>query len=136
MMSQKLLLYTIGIWFIFMILAIINAIVREAVYAPKLGEHAGHVISTIIFIVLIFAVVYLFLTNIQVDYTQKDLLMIGTIWLIGTIAFEFLAGHYVFGNSWERLLADYNLLKGRVWSLVLVAVFSAPYFVDRVIHQL
>ncbi|MGM0510732.1 MAG: hypothetical protein ACQESD_06360 [Thermoplasmatota archaeon] len=130
-MSQKLLLYSIGIWFVFMILAIVNAVVRETVYAPKLGEHAGHVISTVIFIALIFIVVYLFLKNINLDYTQNDLLLIGSIWLVGTIAFEFLAGHYVFGNSWERLLTDYNLLKGRVWSLVPITVFSAPYLVDR-----
>jgi len=130
-MSQKLLLYTIGVWFVFMILAIINAIVREAVYAPKVGEWAGHVISTVIFITLIFAVVFLFLTQVQIDYDQQDLLLIGTVWLIGTIAFEFLAGHYVFGNSWDHLLADYNILKGRVWSLVPITVFSAPYLVDR-----
>lgn len=133
-MSQKLLLYAIGLWFLFMFLAIINAGIREGVYGPKLGEWAGHVISTVIFIVVIFTVVYLFLTNIQLDYSDQDLLAIGTIWLLATICFEFLAGHYLFGNPWEKLLHDYNLLEGRVWSLVLASIFSAPYLVDRLLR--
>ena len=38
--------------------------------------------------------------------------MVGIAWVALTVAFEFLAGHYVFGNSWEKLLADYNVLRG------------------------
>jgi hypothetical protein len=55
---------------------------------------------------------------------------IGVIWLILTIGFEFGFGHYVAGNSWEKLLADYNILNGRVWSLFLVwmAVMSFVFF--------
>jgi hypothetical protein len=40
--------------------------------------------------------------------------------------FELLAGHYVFGNSWEKLLADYNLFRGRIWVLVLIVILFAP----------
>jgi hypothetical protein len=40
--------------------------------------------------------------------------------------FELLAGHYVFGNSWEKLLADYNLFRGRIWALVLIIILFAP----------
>ena len=43
-----------------------------------------------------------------------------------TGGFEFLAGHYVFGNSWERLIADYNVFRGRIWILVLAANIFAP----------
>ncbi|MGQ9625254.1 MAG: hypothetical protein ACUVT9_07815 [Candidatus Bathycorpusculaceae bacterium] len=45
--------------------------------------------------------------------------------------FEFIAGHYVFGNSWEKLLADYNLLEGRLWSLVLLTILIAPYIANK-----
>jgi hypothetical protein len=53
-------------------------------------------------------------------------MLIGAVWLALTLAFEFLAGHYLFGSSWERLLADYDLLRGRVWILVLLATLFAP----------
>lgn len=51
---------------------------------------------------------------------------IGALWVAMTVAFELLAGHYLFGNTWERLLADYNVLRGRIWVLVLITTFLAP----------
>jgi hypothetical protein len=42
-----------------------------------------------------------------------------------------VAGHYAFGHAWETLLADYNLLRGRVWLLVLATTFVAPAWAWR-----
>jgi hypothetical protein len=50
------------------------------------------------------------------------------LWLGLTLAFEFLVGHYAFGTSWNELLADYDILNGRLWLLVLVAALTAPRF--------
>ncbi|MDY6953749.1 MAG: hypothetical protein SWE60_19755 [Thermodesulfobacteriota bacterium] len=49
-----------------------------------------------------------------------------------TILFEFLLGHFLLGHSWGRLFHDYNLLKGRLWSLLLVWTALAPYLFYRV----
>jgi hypothetical protein len=54
-------------------------------------------------------------------------LAVGGMWLAMTTAFEFGFGRYVAGHSWEKLLSDYNLLRGRVWSLLLVAIFFLPW---------
>jgi len=43
-----------------------------------------------------------------------------------TVTFEFITGHYVFGNSWESLFKDYRIWKGRLWSLVLLSDLAAP----------
>lgn len=43
-----------------------------------------------------------------------------------TIAFEFLAGHYVFGHPRQTLIADYDVFQGRIWILVLLANLLAP----------
>jgi hypothetical protein len=43
-----------------------------------------------------------------------------------TVAFEFLAEHYLFGNSWEKLLADYNIAQGDIWLIVLVMILISP----------
>ena len=53
------------------------------------------------------------------------------LWLGLTVAFEFLFGHYVVGHPWPRLLYDYNLLAGRVWSLLPIRVAVAPYVFYR-----
>jgi hypothetical protein len=37
----------------------------------------------------------------------------------------------VFGNTWERLLADYDVLRGRIWVLVLLANLVSPVWVFR-----
>ncbi|MDP2365724.1 MAG: hypothetical protein Q8M94_18395, partial [Ignavibacteria bacterium] len=52
---------------------------------------------------------------------------VGIVWLFLTILFEFGFGHYVMGNSWQKLLHDYNLAEGRVWSLFLVWLVIAPF---------
>ena len=56
---------------------------------------------------------------------------IGGLWVVLVLAFEFLAGHYVFGTPWSELLADYNVLRGRIWPLVLVITAVAPYVAGR-----
>jgi hypothetical protein len=53
-------------------------------------------------------------------------LAMGVTWLVLTVAFEFLFGHYVAHHSWSRLLHDYNIVEGRIWLLVLVWITFAP----------
>jgi len=57
---------------------------------------------------------------------MTNAIMIGILWILMTVAFEFLAGHYLFGTSWEKIIADYNIARGRIWILVLVATLISP----------
>ena len=132
-METKIFLYALGIWFILVVAAILNGAFRESFITSKVGEQVGHVISTVIFICVILVVTYLFLSNLKINYTKTDLLLIGALWLILTILFEFVFGHYVMGHSWNRLFADYNILKGRVWSFVLLTTFIAPLLIDSIL---
>ncbi|MBA7589477.1 hypothetical protein ES708_31562 [subsurface metagenome] len=134
-MEAKILLYAFGIWFILGIVAILNGGLRNSFITPRVGEHAGHVISTIIFVCVILAATYLFVSKLKIAYTNTDLLLVGTLWLILTVLFEFVFGHYVMGNSWNTLLADYNILKGRVWSLVLLTEFVAPLLFGLILRK-
>lgn len=130
-MNNKFIVKIIVLWFLLVILAAANGVIRVFGYKPFVGELAAHQISTLIFIVVIFIVSYFaFRKNIN-KISDDVLLLIGLIWIILTEAFEFLAGHYLFGNSWEKLLADYNIFFGRIWILVLLAIFIAPYAVGR-----
>ncbi len=114
-------------WVILLVFAILNAGVREKVYQPRVGEKTGHVISTIVFVILVWTVVYAFLALLGRVPSAPQLWAIGAAWTAATIAFEFLFGHYIAGHSWARLCHDYNIVKGRVWVLVLVStLFAAP----------
>lgn len=134
-MELKLLVSALAIWLLFVVLAIINGVIRNAVYAPRMGEWEGHVVSTIIAICYTVLVVYLFLAYTPAAYTRTDLILIGILWLSMTVAFEFLFGHYVVGHSWERLLADYNILEGRVWLLLLLTVVLSPYVIGVLLKK-
>jgi hypothetical protein len=57
--------------------------------------------------------------------------VIGGTWMVLTLAFEFLAGHYLFHASWSALAADYDVLHGRIWILVLVTTGVAPALADN-----
>ena len=116
---------TIVIWVLLLGVAVLNGTAREFLLAPRLGAYAGHVASTVVLCAAIFVVALLFTRWIG-PRSRGGAMLIGAVWLALTLAFEFLAGHYLFGSSWERLLADYDLLRGRVWILVLLATLFAP----------
>lgn len=118
------LLFALGLWGGLAVVAIANATVRELVYAPVVGDYWGHVASTVTFVAALSVVAYVYFG--RVEHTVRELVAIGAGWLALTVAFEFGFGHYVMGTSWDVLLADYNVLAGRVWVLVLVAMLVAP----------
>jgi len=117
---NKIYLKALGIWFLMCIIAIFNGIIRNAVYSPIVGEYLGHIISSIILICIFSLVIALYYNNIKGKYENRDPLYIGVLWLIMTIAFEFIFGHYIVGHSWELLFADYNIFQGKIWILVLI----------------
>ena len=120
-----MVLRAVLIWCALLVIASINGIAREAVLIPRMGEVAGRAVSTIALSVLIVMLTWISIAWIAPRSTSQAW-MIGVIWVALTLAFEFLAGHYVFRNPWSRLLEDYNVLRGRIWILVLLTTVTAP----------
>jgi hypothetical protein len=125
-----MLLRAIAVWLLLMVMAVANGVIREAFITPLFDAPTGHILSTAILCVAIFVVAWFSISWIGPN-TGREALSIGIQWVGLTIAFEFLAGHYVFGNTWESLLADYNLFHGRIWVLVLLAELFAPLWAFR-----
>jgi hypothetical protein len=111
-------------------IAIANGALRESWYGQHLSELTAHQISTLTAVVLFGAYIW-FVVQFWSPTSKAQAIAVGLLWLVMTIAFEFLFGHFVAGHTWERLLHDYNLLAGRVWPLVLVWVAVAPYLFFR-----
>ena len=118
-------------WLGMVVLGILNGVFREAVIGQRVGELAAHQLSTAVGIAL-FAVYIWFLTGLVRLESVRQAVGIGILWVAMTVTFEFLFGHYVAGHPWSRLLHDYNLLAGRVWSLVLVWTGAAPAIFYRI----
>ncbi|MBN2236990.1 MAG: hypothetical protein JW729_05490 [Bacteroidales bacterium] len=132
---KKIYLYSLSMWMIFVIVAILNCALRELYINPITGDQIGHWISSVLFICFIFILTYLFLRFWIKSYTKSELLWIGFLWLTLTVFFEFGFGHYFMHHPWEKLFADYNLLNGRVWVFVLLATFLSPYLIAKCIRK-
>lgn len=113
------------IWLGLLVLSVVNGAARESLLHPWLGQQGGHILSTIVLCVLIWISSLLTISWIG-PRTRQHALLIGLFWLMLTVAFEFLAGHYLFGNPWRTLLADYNVVEGRIWPMVLLATLISP----------
>ncbi len=124
-MLRTLLIYVVN-WCGLLIIAIGNGALREKVYGARMTELSAHQLSTLIGLFL-FAVYIWFLTGVSPIGSVRVAVLIGGIWLVLTIAFEFLFGRFVAGHSWSHLLHDYNLSAGRLWVLVLLWTAIAPY---------
>ena len=124
-----LLKYTAA-WVPMVILAILNGTLRELGYKPLVGDLIAHQLSTLTLIIITFAYFW-FLNTLWRITDTKTAAAIGAIWFSLTVLFEFVFGHYVMGHPWARLFADYNLLKGRIWSIVLIWIAVLPYVVYK-----
>ena len=113
-------------WIGLVSIAIINGIIRDTKYRKLMNELQAHQISTLIFILLSGVYIWTLSLRLRME-SSSQAITIGLIWIVMTIAFEFLFGHYVAKRSWSRLLQEYNIFKGRVWILVLLWAGIAPY---------
>lgn len=113
-------------WFPMIFIAIANGLFREKILRSHLSELRAHQVSTATMIIL-FGVYVWVLFKIWFPTSANQAILIGLIWLLLTIVFEFLFGHYVAGHSWDKLLHDYNIFKGRVWVLILIWISLAPF---------
>ena len=119
------------VWVALAAVAILNGMTRERLLTPRVGPYVGHVLSTVSLCALILLVAWLTLDWLA-PRGRTQAWTIGATWLSLTLAFEFLAGHYAFGHPWSRLLADYNILRGRLWVLVLLTTLFAPMWIHSV----
>lgn len=117
-------------WLILAVVAIYNGILRQATYGRHLSDLAAHQLSTITGILATGGVVWT-LNHFWSIGSAKEAWIIGACWLLMTVIFEFGFGHWIAGHSWSRLLADYNLLAGRVWLLFLAWITVVPYLTWR-----
>lgn len=121
-------------WFAFPFVAILNGFIREATYKNLVGDLAAHQISTLIG-TIIFGIIFYFIFKKWKIETKDHALILGFIWLVLTISFEFGFGHYVMGHPWEKLFHDYNLSEGRIWGLFLFWLLIAPYIFYKLLSK-
>lgn len=117
-------------WLLMLLVSIANGAVRDFTYGKHMDELTAHQLSTVSGIPVLGLVIWGFVRRYP-PLSGREAVSIGLLWVALTVAFEFLFFHYVGGHSWSELLANYNVLKGRVWVVVLAWVAIAPYLFFR-----
>jgi len=122
-------IYTLA-WVPMVFIAIANGILRDRGYKRYLPELRAHQLSTVIGAALFTIYTWIVMAWWPLP-SDREALGIGAIWVALTIGFEVGFGHLVLKFTWRRLAMDYNLLKGRIWSLLLVWLFLLPLVMRR-----
>jgi hypothetical protein len=120
-----LLFKAIAIWLMLIVTESLNGTIRELLLVPRLGKVQARRVSFLTATLLILAIATLMSPWLGMSQIPQ-LLAVGVLWLILTVAFEVVLGRWGFGYSWQRIIADYNLFQGGLMSIGLVVLLLAP----------
>ncbi len=130
-MTLNLFLKTSLIWLMIALLAIINGIFRESILVSAMDQSMAIAVSGLTLSLIIFMVTYvsfpLFGKHHALTY-----FFIGVQWVVMTLLFEFLFGHYVLDKPWFCILQVFNIVKGDPMLLVLFVSLFSPLLVARI----
>lgn len=120
----------LGVWLVMFVVAFAFGALREKALAPIMGDLPARAVMTAAVALAFFGVIYVYVGRIG-PANPGELLVLGVFWTGLTVGFEFAFGRFVMGRSFRELLADYNILKGRLWPLVLLVTLLGPIVAAR-----
>lgn len=113
-------------WAVMVVIAIVNGFFGQFVVSKALGDYGSHLYRTFFIITVIFVFSNVYVRRSGLNGEIAPALLTGLSWLALSITFEFGFGHFVFGLPWEKIIGEYRLNEGRLWSLVLASEVIAP----------
>lgn len=131
---KKFYVKAVLFWLVLLVLAIFNAMVREMTYKPVLEPYLGmwaHQLSSLTGVLLFYLAIRWFLRRVQERYVDRDLMLIGLVWVVLTVVFETGMSLYLRGLSMSDVLQAYYFWRGETWIWVLVALFIMPLLIGR-----
>lgn len=117
-------------WIPMLVLAVANGALRQLTFARVMPELRAHQLSTLIGSAVIGLFIW-FVIRAWPPASSREVLLIGLVWLVLTVAFEFFMGLVLAHRPLSEVLRDYDLLAGRVWVLFLVWLTFAPWVFFR-----
>jgi hypothetical protein len=116
-------------------IAITNGSIRQFIFQIYLNDLHAHQLSVLTFILLFGLYVWLILPVLKLNSTSEAF-RVGLFWLVATVIFEFIFGHFVMGHPWSKLFHDYNFLEGRLWIVVLIWITLSPFVCYRLRYRI
>jgi hypothetical protein len=124
-------LRSIAIWLIFIIIESLNGTIRALWLVPVFGDLRAYQISFVAGSLLILMISTIFVRWLNISNFSQSI-SVGVLWMLLTVAFEVGLGRFVFGYSWAQIAADYDLVQGRLMSVGLVLLVSAPLIATKI----
>lgn len=109
--------------------AMANGAFRVLLLERLTSEQVAHLLSTAILLCLITAYAR-WLHGRRPLPSARTAVAVGVTWALLTVGFELGLGT-LRGMTWSEMLADYDLLSGRVWILVPLWTAAVPTLVRR-----
>jgi len=119
-----------GIWVLIMLAAIANGVVRETALDPLLGTTLALPASGLLLSFLIFGMSWLCIPLIG-RAGMPVWLTIGMLWVMLTLAFEYLFGYFVAGMSWREISGVFDVSSGNLFVLAIFAAALSPWLAAR-----
>jgi hypothetical protein len=120
-----LILKAIAVWFAILVCAILNGALREGLLMRLFGKPAAPLLSGTLLCLIILAIAW-FAVPWFGRLPAWRYALVGALWLVLTLAFEFTFGLVVQGKTWPQLLEAYTFKEGNLWLLVVVVTATAP----------
>jgi drug/metabolite transporter superfamily protein YnfA len=119
------------IWFVIAVLAVANGIFRENILVLRLGQSIALPVSGMLLSIIVFIVTYLSFPLFGKN-NAPTYFLIGLQWVLMTLIFEFIFGHYIMCKSWSDIFAIFNIVKGNLFIIVLIVSLFSPLLVAKI----
>jgi hypothetical protein len=121
----------VAAWGLVAVVEIVHGAVRRALLVPRLGVWRSSQIGAGVGAALALGVALLTVRWIGAR-TTRAWLGVGLLWLGLMLAFEILAGRWLAGLSWERILSDYDLARGGLLGPGMILLALSPLLAARI----
>jgi hypothetical protein len=129
--GTMLFLRSFAVWLLFIMVESLNGTIRILWLVPSVGDLWAHRISFVTGAAIVLAIATLSLGWLHASRISQ-LLSIGVLWMLLTLAFEMVLGRYVLGYSWARIAADYNLRQGGFMVFGLLWLMLSPWVAAKI----
>ncbi len=123
--TSKVFLRATVVWIVIILAETVHGIARIQILEPSVGEFRARQMAVFSGAAIIFLVTRSLIGWIGAN-GRFALVAIGLFWMVLTIAFELLIGRFVFGFSWQRIAAEYDITSGSLMPLGLVFLVFCP----------
>jgi hypothetical protein len=111
-------------WLGLLLLAVLNGTLREQFLVPQLGSTVGLACSGLLLCTLVLGVACLAAPPLH--YKGVNLWVVGALWLILTLSFEFTFAALIQHQPLVEVLQAYTFKGGNLWLLVVLMIFVGP----------